>query len=234
MRIRCLTLAILLAGALGLQAQTADEIYQIDLIPSGQTFSVGKPVLEGDSYVFRSFPERATTRIRETRVRQITPRKTNQPLGTFYQINLIPSGSVIAKDFPKTRGTMVVFHKYPSGELVSMRRSDVGKVAQIPAATAQATDLAQAVIPIGNLAMQGGSSQAGPQNARTVSAPKGPELGQGFYGNLVPGASIGMPNSANDYQVGRTFAAPPSNAVQSSPGAPPTAPAQTDGQSPPQ
>ncbi len=153
---------------------------------------------------------------------------------TFYQIDLVPSGKVISTDLPSTRGTMVVFHKYPSGSLVSMRRSEVKKVTRIPSASAQATNLAEAVIPIGNLAMQGGSSQAGPQNARTVSAPKNTGLGTGFYSNLVPGQSEAFPNSANDYQVGRTFAYAPSNAVQTSSGAPPTNPAATSGQNPPQ
>jgi hypothetical protein len=153
---------------------------------------------------------------------------------TFYEIDLVPSGRVISMDLPTTQGTMVVFHKYPSGLLMSLRRSDVKKVTRISPDTAKSTNLAERVVQIGNLAMQGGSSQAGPQNARTVSAPKGPELGQGFYSNLVPGQSVAMPNSPNDYQVGRTYAAPPSNAIQTSPGAPPTAPAQTNGQNPPQ
>jgi hypothetical protein len=155
---------------------------------------------------------------------------------TYYQIDLVPSGSVISTDLPVTKGTMVVFHKYPSGLLMSMRRSDVKRVTRISPQSAESTNLADRVVQIGTLAMQGGSSQAGPQNARVVGQqqPKGPQLGEGFYSNLVPGQSVAMPNSANDYQVGRTYAAPPSNAVQTSPGAPPTAPAQTNGQNPPQ
>jgi hypothetical protein len=155
---------------------------------------------------------------------------------TFYEIDLVPSGSVISTDLPVTKGTMVVFHKYPSGLLMSMRRSDVKRVTRVSPASAKSTNLAERVVQIGNLAMQGGSSQAGPQNARVLSQPRGqgPQLGEGFYSNLVPGQSVAMPNSANDYQVGRTYAAPPSNAIQTSPGAPPTAPAQTNGQNPPQ
>ncbi len=143
----------------------------------------------------------------------------------FYQIDLAPSGRVIASDLPVVKGAMVVFHAYPSGNLVSMQRSSVKKVAQIPAASAQATNLAEQVIPIGNLAMQGGSSQAGPQNARTVGAAKPAGLGSGFYGNVVPGQTQAMPNSANDNVVGKDWAYGPANAVQSSPGAPPMMPA---------
>jgi hypothetical protein len=79
------------------------------------------------------------------------------------------------------------------------------------------------VTEIADLPMEGGgSSQAGPKNARNAGrAPSA--VGTGFYGNVVPGATIGMPNSTNDYAIGRTFAAPPANAYQSSPGAPPQA-----------
>jgi hypothetical protein len=157
----------------------------------------------------------------------------------FYQITLIPSGTVISTDQPVTKGTMVIFHSYPSGNLVSMPRSNVKSFSQVPAATAQSTNLAERVIPIGNLAMQGGSSQAGPQNARTVGQKAGtPKEGQyggpGFYSNMVVGESVAAPNSANDYQVGRTYAYGPSNATQSSAGAPPTNAGATNGQNPPQ
>jgi hypothetical protein len=153
----------------------------------------------------------------------------------YYQVDLLPSGSVISTDLPATKGTMVVFHKYPSGTLVSMRRSDLKRVTKIPSAAAQSTSPADRVIPIGNLAMQGGSAQAGPTNARAVGAPKNTSgLGTGFYANVVPGQTEAMPNSPNDFQVGRTYAFAPSNATQSSAGALPTNAAATSGQNPPQ
>ena len=158
----------------------------------------------------------------------------------FYQVNLLPSGSVIAKDLPVTRGTMVVFHQYPSGNLVSMPRSSLKAVVQIPAESAKTVNLAERAVPIGNLAMQGGSSQAGATNMRVIGQTKAAAAkenqygGPGFYSNVIPGQSEAMPNSANDYQVGRTYAYAPSSATQSSPGAPPTAPAATNGQNPPQ
>jgi hypothetical protein len=151
----------------------------------------------------------------------------------FYQIDLIPSGRLIARDAPVARGNIVVFHKYPDGTLISMRRSEVKQVVQISARTAAATNPAQRVVPIGNLAMQGGSSQAGPVNASAVGQRGAPQLGRGFYANVVPGQTQGLPNSPNDYQVGRTFAAPPSNATQSAPGAPPVNPATNQGMNPP-
>jgi len=153
---------------------------------------------------------------------------------TVYRIDLIPSGDLVSREVPASKGSMLVFHRHPDGLLMSVRKTDVKKISQISLTEVRPSPADQ-VIQIGNLAMQGGSSQAGPVNASTVPVPsKGPALGKGFYTALVPGQTIGDPNSLNDYQVGRTFAGPPSNAVQSAPGAPPTAPAATSGQNPPQ
>ena len=154
---------------------------------------------------------------------------------TYYQIDLVPSGKMISTDLPVTKGTMVVFHKYPSGTLVSMRRSELKQVTQVSSAAVQSANPADAVIRIGNLAMQGGSAQAGPTNARAVSAPKNSSgLGTGFYSDVVPGQTQAFGNSPNDYKVGATYAYAPSNATQTSSGAPPTNPAATSGQNPPQ
>ena len=154
---------------------------------------------------------------------------------TYYQIDLVPSGKMISTDLPVTKGTMVVFHKYPGGTLVSMRRSELKQVMQVSSAAVQSANPADAVIRIGNLAMQGGSAQAGPTNARAVSAPKDKSgLGTGFYSDVVPGQTQAFGNSPNDYKVGATYAYAPSNATQSSSGAPPTNPAATNGQNAPQ
>ena len=142
----------------------------------------------------------------------------------YYRIETAPSGSMIASDAPVLKGGTYLFHGYPSGTLVSLRRSDVRRITQITAAAA-AGNPAASVVAIGNLAMQGGSVSSAPAAAPAAAhKPSGPELGKGFYGNVVPGMTEGMPNSANDYQVGRTFAAPPGNAVQTSPGGPPMMP----------
>jgi hypothetical protein len=152
---------------------------------------------------------------------------------TFYRIELVPTGQLIAKEAPVWKGTILMVRRHPDGTFVSLRKADVKKIAAISKAE-EALSPSQQVIQIGDLAMQGGSSQAGPTNARAVGAAKAPELGKGFYSAIVPGQTQGFPNSPNDYQVGRTFAGPPGNATQSAPGAPPTMPAATSGQNPPQ
>jgi hypothetical protein len=111
----------------------------------------------------------------------------------------------------------------------------VKKISMISQAVEQAST-AEQVVQIGNLAMQGGSTQAGPTNASAVGArgaKGGQALGQGYYGNVVPGQTQGYPNSANDNVVGKDWAYGPANAVQSSPGSPPQMPSATGGQNPP-
>lgn len=152
---------------------------------------------------------------------------------TYYQIDLAPTGKMLSKDQPVLKGNTYLFHSYPNGTLMSLRRSEVKLVTKV---SPELTNPNTGVIQIGNLAMAGGSSQAGPTNASAApkKGPSKPELGEGFYSNLVVGQSLADPNSKNDYQIGRTFAAPPSSAVQTSPGAPPTMPSATNGSSPPQ
>jgi len=156
---------------------------------------------------------------------------------TFYQIDLVPSGMLLSAQPPASKGTTLVFRRFPDGTLMSLRKTDVKKVSQITRDQALLSPADQ-VVQIGTLAMQGGSSQAGPTNVNAVrprgAAKTGPELGQGFYSNVIPGETTAMPNSANDYQIGRTYAYAPSNATQSSSGAPPTNPSATSGSNPPQ
>ena len=151
----------------------------------------------------------------------------------FYQIDLVPSGRVISQDAPVAKGTTIVFHRYPDGMLMSMRRSDVKALGRITPQAAVATLPQEKVVQIGNLAFQG-TAQAGPANTGAVRAKSAPAIGSGYYRSIVPGVSQGMPNSANDNVIGKTWAAPPGNAMQSSPGAPPTNPVATGGTNPPQ
>lgn len=151
----------------------------------------------------------------------------------FYQIDLIPSGRVISQDAPVAKGTTIVFHRYPDGMLMSMRRSDVKALGRITPQAAASTLPREKLVQIGNLAFQG-TAQAGPASASAAGAKSAPAIGSGYYRSIVPGVTQGMPNSANDNVIGRTWAAPPGNAMQSSPGSPPTNPAATAGTNPPQ
>jgi phage-related protein len=59
------------------------EIYQIDLEPTGATFAIGQPKLEGNVYVYTAYPERATGRLPQARVKKITRRTKDLSRSTW-------------------------------------------------------------------------------------------------------------------------------------------------------
>lgn len=138
--------------------------------------------------------------------------------GTVYEIDLVPSGRLVARDAPVLKGSVYIFRHAPDGRLMSVRDSDVKKISE----QERAPRWTEGVTEIGNLAMDGPRNQAGLGDSLPAGAAKrNPGFGQGFNDNVVPGATEARPNSASDYQVGRTVAAPPASAVQSSAGAVP-------------
>ena len=107
------------------------EIYQIDLDPSGTAFALGKPVLEGDAYVFKAWPDRAVAHLKQSKVKKITQRTKNIEQEVVYQIDLVPSGRKIAREEPKLKGTTYTFHTWRDGTLMSLRQADVLKVTKV-------------------------------------------------------------------------------------------------------
>ena len=75
----------------------------------------------------------------------------------YYRIELAPSGSYVAVGAPVSKGTMLLFHGYPDGKLMSLRKSDVKSISAITAQEA-AAPAKKSLVSIGNLAMQGGSA----------------------------------------------------------------------------
>ena len=51
----------------------------------------------------------------------------------YFRLDLLPSGSQVAIGEPVVKGGMLVFHAYPDGKLMSLRRSDVKSSARITA-----------------------------------------------------------------------------------------------------
>jgi hypothetical protein len=76
---------------------------------------------------------------------------------SYYRIELSPSGSMVAIGAPVVKGTTMLFHGYPDGKLMSLRKSDVKSVTPITAQEATAPPKKN-LVSIGNLAMQGGSA----------------------------------------------------------------------------
>jgi len=105
------------------------------------------------------------------------PAAAAAPAPAYYRIELAPSGSYVAIGAPVTKATGIVFHAYPDGKLMSLRKSDVKKVSAITAQEA-AGPANKDLVSIGNLAMQGGSAPAASGGARAAGQP-------GSYGGAI-------------------------------------------------
>ena len=77
-------------------------------------------------------------------------------LKEYYRIELAPSGSYIAIGALVTKGNAVVFHAYPDGNVMSLRKTDIRNVSPITAQEAAAPSKREAVA-IRDLPMQGAS-----------------------------------------------------------------------------
>jgi hypothetical protein len=229
--------SILAAAAL----QGQNNMFKIDLVPSGSMISLNEPTLNGGAYLFRAWPDGASTSLQKASVRKLT-RLTGGVQTTVYKVELKPSGVMIAKANPTLKGDTYVFHTWRDGTYVSVRPDDIRTITRLTGDRAfwakegqkgevQIGELPMkggTVIEIANLPMQGGS-QAGPTNASAI--------GRGRVAAVNTSSSIGgAPVTGNwTYQgtPGTSDAYGPANATVSSPGGVPTLPAATDGSSPP-
>ena len=77
-----------------------------------------------------------------------------KPAPTLYQIDLVSSEKLISQDLPVLKGTVYLFHQYPTGTLLSVRKSTVKQFGKMtPAAIAAAIPTNARTV--GNVAMQG-------------------------------------------------------------------------------
>ena len=100
------------------------------------------------------------------------------PEPQYFRLDLSPSGSQVSIGEPVVKGGMLVFHAYPDGKLMSLRRSDVKGSTRITAKEAVAPSSTNPK-PIANLAMQGGTATvvgASGQPAGAAGASSGPAL----------------------------------------------------------
>jgi hypothetical protein len=74
----------------------------------------------------------------------------------YFRMDLAPTGSQVSIGEPVVKGGMVVFHAYPDGKLMSLRKTDIKATSRITAKEA-AAPAATNPKPIANLAMQGGT-----------------------------------------------------------------------------
>lgn len=95
----------------GQQTQGQDPpivIFRIDLDPTGSAFAANEPTLEGDTYVFRILPEKTIVRLPKAKVKAIKRWTTDFEKEVVYQLDLAPSGVLLAREEPVKKGTNYV------------------------------------------------------------------------------------------------------------------------------
>jgi len=168
------------------------DIWQIDLVAGGSGFSLTTPVLEGDVYVFKVWPEGDIVRLPKSRVKKMVRRSTDIDKEFVYQIDLLPTGQMYARDEPKLKGGTYQFHAYRGGSLMSARQADVKKVTKVTGMDAFKLHLQQAGIKeTANLPMQGAGkvTTIGSESAPSPSSAAGSEMHSNWIYYGVPGVT---------------------------------------------
>src|SRR5262245_35604978 len=88
------------AAPAAMQAAT-QEVYQVDLNPTGSGFALGKPVLEGEVYVLKVWPDGDVVRLPKSRIKKIAPRTKDIQKQVVYRIDLAPTGQMYSRDEPQ-------------------------------------------------------------------------------------------------------------------------------------
>ena len=156
---------------------------------------------------------------------------------TYYRVELAGGQIAWAIGKPQPNGALLLFRHFPEGSLMSVRANDVKRVvAGLPPEAARRLKPGEAVVigPTGGGSGRGGATgmagataaATGPGARKDGSALFNPEraYNPAWDSKLVPGQTLGYPNSANDYMEGRTLGFPPAPAVQAAPGDVPRAP----------
>ena len=165
--------------------------------------------------MFKVWPDRATVRLPKSKVKKMAPRTKDVSGEVLYQIDLVPSGQMMARDAPTLKGKTYQFHTWREGTLMSLRQADVQKVTRVTGMDAFKIHMQQlGAKAIGDLPMQGGGTvstlpagSSSPAHNSSAAAAPGQPSNWVYFG--VPG-------------VTDAWAPPP--AVVSAPGDVPKAP----------
>ena len=83
----------------------------------------------------------------------------------LWQIDLLPSGKAMSKDEPVAKGGSYLYHEYPTGTLISVKKSTVKQITKLSPKAAAAALPKNQVTSIRDLPMQGPkASGGGPRN----------------------------------------------------------------------
>ena len=79
----------------------------------------------------------------------------------LWQIDLLPSGKAISKDAPVAKGGSYLYHEYPTGTLISVKKTTVKQITKLTPAAAAAVLPKNQVTSIRDLPMQGPKASGG-------------------------------------------------------------------------
>jgi hypothetical protein len=79
----------------------------------------------------------------------------------LWQIDLLPSGKAISKDAPVAKGGSYLYHEYPTGTLISVKKTTVKQITKLTQAAAAAVLPKNQVTSIRDLPMQGPKASGG-------------------------------------------------------------------------
>ena len=225
MRSRILAVGAFFACALTLRAQQQPSLYKIEGV-SGSMVALGAPVIVGNNYAFAAWPDGAFTQIPQAKVKRII-QLAGAAAATVYRIELVPSGSIIAKDNPTLKGNTYVFHAYRGGALTSLRKSDVKRISPVTGDDAFWIEQEQ----MGEINIRGPVAMEGASQVVEIGTPRGQQTAQAGPQNFsqINGAPVG--NWQYQGTPGTSDAYGPANANMS--GGVPTMPAATNGGAPP-
>ncbi len=156
---------------------------------------------------------------------------------SVYKVELSGNQTVWSEDQPRNAGALVLFHRYPGGLLVSVKKAEVRRVTAVPRVAEELKRLKTGKdVVVGSLADRqpsGSGATAGSAVPEGAALPPGERKDgtallnpdrpyrPGWDSKQVPGQNLPYPASPNDYREGRTFAYPPASVVQEAPGEPP-------------
>lgn len=162
----------------------------------------------------------------------------------------LPGNQVVwSMDRPMQSGGLILFHRFPDGTLLSVKRADVRRIEAARFSTSPERAMAPGNVielgPTGGGARKPDARPAGANAARPLlpgeqkngtallnpDRPYRPD----WDSKQVPGLNIPLPASPNDYREGKTFGFPSAASTQSAPGDLPRARVETgDPPKPPQ
>lgn len=79
----------------------------------------------------------------------------------LYQIDLLPSGKAISKDLPTLKGGSYLYHQFPTGTLISVKKSTVKKISRMAPEAIAEIDPKKQLTSIRDLPMQGPKQSLG-------------------------------------------------------------------------